>query len=96
MEFLIPIALLFVLMWVVVARPQRRRQLAQLTMQDRLAVGDEVITAGGIHGTVRAVEDDVLSLEIAPGTEVRIDRRAISAVVEEESPDAPENQAESG
>ena len=55
MVYLIPIALLLLLLWLVVARPQRRRQMSQLQMQDTLELGDEVITAGGIHGTVRRV-----------------------------------------
>ena len=84
MVYLIPIALLLLLLWLVVARPQRRRQMSQLQMQDTLELGDEVITAGGIHGTVRRVDEDVLTIEIAPNTEVRVDRRAIAAVVRPE------------
>ena len=98
MAYLIPIVLLIGLLWLLVARPQRRRQMAQVTMQDDLTLGDEVVTAGGMHGHVRRLDEDVLTVEIAPGTEVRIDRRAIAAVVkpdehEEETEDEPENGA---
>jgi preprotein translocase subunit YajC len=48
-------------------------------MQDNLNVGDEILTAGGIHGTVKAIEGDIVHVEIAPGTLVRIDRRAVAA-----------------
>lgn len=82
MTVLVPIVILFVLFWLFVALPQRRRQRTHVQMQDALAVGDEVITAGGLHGEVAELEDGVVRLEIAPGTLVRVDRRAIAARVE--------------
>ena len=48
-------------------------------MQDALAIGDEIITAGGIHGDRRELGDDELQLEIAPGVVVTLDRRAVAA-----------------
>jgi preprotein translocase subunit YajC len=73
-------------------------------MQDSVTVGDEIITAGGIHGFVREVDDLEVTLEIAEGVVVRLDRRAIAAVAEdvpleggEEDEDPgpdPEDQAE--
>jgi preprotein translocase subunit YajC len=81
MGYLIVIVALFALLWLLVLRPQRRRQLEQVQMQDSLRVGDEIVTAGGIRGHVRRLEEDVLRLEIAPGVEVRLDRRAVAAVV---------------
>jgi preprotein translocase subunit YajC len=88
--FLIVIVVLFVLMWLLLVRPQRKRSEQQLAMQDALRKGDEVITAGGLHGTVVSIEDDVLEIEIAKGTVARLDRRAVAAVVtpEEEEPEA--------
>jgi preprotein translocase subunit YajC len=80
---LVLIALL-VLFWFVWVVPQRRRQRRQvedlLRLVELLEPGDEIITAGGMHGTVRAVDDDELMVEIAPGVEVRLDRRAVAAV----------------
>ena len=84
MQILITLALLFVFFWFFVLLPQRRRGRAHTQMQDELAPGDEVITAGGLHGEVREIDDTVLHVEIAPGTVVRIDRRAIAARVEPE------------
>ena len=49
-------------------------------MQDVIEAGDEIITAGGIHGVVREAGEDELRLEIAPGTVVTLDRRAVAAV----------------
>jgi preprotein translocase subunit YajC len=89
------IVVLFLLLWLLVLRPQRRRTTDQLRMQDTLRVGDEVITAGGIRGVIRQLDDEVLGVEIAPDVVVRLDRRAIAAVVDEEpdaleAPEAPE------
>jgi preprotein translocase subunit YajC len=94
--YLIILIALFAALWLFLIRPQRRRQVEQTRMQDQLASGDEILTAGGIHGTVRGIEDEVVQLEIAPGTIVRLDRRAVAAVVPEETePEAEEIEAES-
>jgi preprotein translocase subunit YajC len=87
MNFLIVIVVLFILMWVLLVRPQRRRSQQQLEMQDALRKGEEIITAGGLHGTVVSIEDDVLEIEIAKGTIVRLDRRAVAARVTAEEPE---------
>jgi len=71
---------LFGLMWFLLIRPQRRRAAEQLEMQDKLRTGDEILTAGGIHGTVRGVHEEELTVEIAPGVEVTLDRRAVAAI----------------
>jgi preprotein translocase subunit YajC len=78
------IVALFGLLWFLVLRPQRRRQTEQLRMQDTLHVGDEVVTAGGIRGEVRELDEEVLRVEIASDVVVRLDRRAVAAVVREE------------
>jgi len=78
------IVALFVLLWLLVLRPQRRRQTEQLRMQDTLQLGNEVITAGGIRGYVRQLDEEVLKVEIAPDVVVRLDRRAVAAVVRDE------------
>jgi preprotein translocase subunit YajC len=92
MQILIPLAILFAFFWFFVLLPQRRKGREHTNMPDRLAVGDEVITAGGLHGDVVEIDDVVLRVQIAPGTVVRIDRRAIAARVE---PDATLPEAES-
>jgi preprotein translocase subunit YajC len=88
--YLIAIVALFALLWLLVLRPQRRRQTEQLRMQDTLHVGDEIVTAGGIRGHVRQLDEEVLRVEIAPDVQVRLDRRAVAAVL----PDEPEPQEE--
>ncbi len=99
---LIVVLALGALVFFLVIRPQRRRTNAHEAMQDALEVGDEIITAGGIHGHVRELDDDRLRIEIAPGTLVTLDRRAVGAVAreldvpEEEPPDEDEALAAPG
>jgi preprotein translocase subunit YajC len=85
---LILVALAF--LWLVLIRPQRRRQVAVQQMLDALRVGDEVLTAGGIFGRVSRIDGEEVTLEIAPGTEVRVARRAIAGVTPEDEPAEPE------
>jgi len=75
-------------MWLIVIRPQRRKQKMQQSMQSELAVGDEVLTAGGVYGKVTRIGDDEVRVEIAPNVEVRLARRAIAAQLTEHEPDA--------
>ena len=93
MGYLIVIVALFAALWLFLIRPQRRRQVEQARMQDALAEGDEILTAGGVYGTVRGIEDEVVQVEIAPGTMIRLDRRAVATVVQEPELE-PEIEAE--
>jgi preprotein translocase subunit YajC len=77
---LIVIAVLVALAWVFLLLPARRRQRAHAAMQDDVEAGDEIITAGGIHGIVREAGEEQMTIEIAPGVLVKLDRRAIAAV----------------
>ena len=77
MEFL-PLVVLAVLFWVLIIRPQRRRAQNQGRVIASLERGQEVVTAGGLHGRIEHVGDDVVTLEIAPETIVRVDKRAVS------------------
>jgi preprotein translocase subunit YajC len=97
--FLIFIVVLFLLMWLMVVLPQRRRQAAQKALIDGLKPGDEVLTAGGLYGDVTEIGDDEVALEIAPGVEVRVATRAIATVIppdvyEDDGEEAEEEAAE--
>ena len=81
---LLIVLLLFVVMWVILIRPQRQRQRRTDEMLAALQVGDEVVTAGGIYGRVTALEEKDVWVEIAPGLTVKVARRAIAGVVREE------------
>ena len=85
--FIIVIAFLF--LYFVLVRPQKRRQLEQQRMLDKVSVGDEIVTAGGIYGEVTAVDDNDVRVRIAPDLEVRVARRAIAGVT---TPEPEETQ----
>jgi preprotein translocase subunit YajC len=83
-RFVFPIIILaLAAMWLVVIRPQRRKQKLAQGMQSELAIGDEILTAGGLYGKVTRIEDDEVRVEIAPKVEVRLARRAIAAQLTE-------------
>ena len=99
MPQLIIIVAMFALLWLFIIRPQRARAQAHRELLTKVEVGDEILTVGGLYGNVLAIdEDDDLTVEIAPGTEVRMARRAVAAVVspeedEEELPALEEGDA---
>jgi preprotein translocase subunit YajC len=96
MGYLIVIVLLFGLLWFLMIRPQRRRQVEQQELLAALVVGDEVLTAGGLIGRITAVHEDEVTLEIAPRTEVRLDRRAVAGRIgpEREAPSQDPGETE--
>jgi preprotein translocase subunit YajC len=94
--YVIVLVALFALMWLLLIRPQRRRQAEQAKMQDHLRAGEEILTAGGIHGTIKAIEGDIVHVEIAPGTLVRVDRRAVAAAGSAEELDEVEAKPQDG
>jgi preprotein translocase subunit YajC len=66
--------------WLLFVIPARGRRRSHGAMQDSVELGDEIITAGGLHGTVKAFEDDTVKVEIATGVVATLDRRAVAAV----------------
>ena len=81
--------------WVFLMIPARRRRGQHEAMQDSVEAGDEIITAGGLHGTVKEIDDETAKVEIAPNVVVTLDRRAIAAVATEiEAEPEPETAAE--
>jgi preprotein translocase subunit YajC len=78
------VLVLLVLVWFLLIRPQRRRQVEAQRMIQQLEVGKEIVTAGGLYGTIRAVEDNELRVEIADGVEVRIAKRAVAGIVSDD------------
>ena len=81
MPQLIVLVAMFALLWLFLIMPQRRRAQAQRELLARVEVGDEILTVGGLIGRVRSAADEELVLEIAPGTEVRVARRSVAAVL---------------
>jgi preprotein translocase subunit YajC len=87
MPTLILVLVIFVFAWIFLVLPSRRRQRSHQAMQESVAIGDEIITAGGLHGVVREEGGEDVKLEIAPGVVVTLDRRAIAAVAQVEPAD---------
>lgn len=82
---LILLAAMFALLWVLLIRPQRRKQMEQQQLLASIEPGDEVLTVGGIYGIVTEIdEEDDLIVEIAEGIRVRVARRAAAGVVKPE------------
>lgn len=77
----IPLILMFVVLYFIMIRPQMKRQKETKAMLEALAAGDEVITAGGILGKVTAVKDQYVTLELLPGTEVQMQKNAVTSVL---------------
>jgi len=88
--FFVLILLVLFIVWLMLVRPQRRRRQAQESMIDDLRPGDEVITAGGLFVHVVRIVDDEVTVELSPGVEARLARRAIAAVI---PPDDDEGDA---
>ena len=85
--FFLLIILAFGFLWLVLVRPQKKRQVAQQQMLAEIKVGDEVVTAAGIYGEVTQDAGDDVMVRIAPNVEVRIARRAIGGVIPPAAPD---------
>jgi preprotein translocase subunit YajC len=90
-ELLIFIAVMGGLLWLLVIRPQRRRTTEHSALISALSVGDEIVTAGGMYGRVTGIDEEVLTVEIAPSITVRVARGAITGIMNSEQKD---NEAE--
>ena len=75
------IILAFVFLYFVIVRPQKRRQLAQQRLLDDIKVGDEIVTAGGILGSIVKIDEQYVTVEVAPNTQMIVQRGAISQLL---------------
>lgn len=82
---ILPVLLLLVVMYMLLIRPQQRRVRQHQAVVSSLDVGDEVITAGGVFGTIRSIDDTSVVLEVADGVRVRFLRGAISQRVQDDT-----------
>ena len=77
-----PLLLMFLLMWFFIIRPAQKRQKATANMQSELRRGDRIVTIGGLHGLVDAVDDVTVYITVADGTRMQFERQAIARVVD--------------
>ena len=78
---LLPLILMFVVLWFLMIRPQMKRQKEHRAMVEKLSVGDEVITSSGIAGVVRKLGDSFITVEIADNVEIRVQKNAVGNVL---------------
>jgi preprotein translocase subunit YajC len=88
----LPLLLMGGVFYFLLIRPQQRRARAQQALLRSVEVGDEIVTTAGVFGTIVAIDDesDVITLEIAPGTRIRMVRAGVGRIVGDE-PDAIES-----
>jgi preprotein translocase subunit YajC len=89
-SFLVVMVLLLVVMYVLMIRPQRQRQRQHQGMIDGAGVGDDILTTGGIYGTIEEEDGDDIVVELAEGLSVHMTRRGIAAVLPPESEEEEE------
>lgn len=77
---LLPIILMFVIFYFLLIRPQQKRQKQVRQMQTDLQKGDKIVTIGGFHGTIHAIDENTLVISTGDGTNLTFDRSAIREV----------------
>jgi preprotein translocase subunit YajC len=93
--FIVPIALMFGVFWLLVFRPQQKKMKQHREMIGALKRGDQVVTAGGIYGRVAKIEgNNVCYVEIAPNVRVKVAQSTISEVIAKPEPEKPAETAE--
>lgn len=79
MQF-VPLIIMFAIFYFLLIRPQQKKAKEHRALLDALKIGDQVVTAGGMHGKVTKLDDQVATLEIAPGVNVKINKGFIASV----------------
>ena len=83
--FFVPMILIFVMMYFVMIRPQKRRQMEQQRLVNALKTGDKVITNGGLRGTIISIKDDAVQLRVPPNNlRLEVARSSIASVAKQE------------
>jgi preprotein translocase subunit YajC len=96
---LLPLVAMVGIFYFLLIRPNQRRQRAQRDLLESLHVGDEVITIGGVYGTVRELDDEAVTLEVDDDVQIRFVKSAVARKLvfdDEEFEDEEEQQQEAG
>ncbi|MGH3424314.1 MAG: preprotein translocase subunit YajC [Nocardioidaceae bacterium] len=83
---LLPLVLLVLVFWFLILRPARKRQRAAADTQHNLEIGARIMLTSGIFGTVEALDDETMEVQIAAGTTVTAHRQAVAKVIPAEQP----------
>jgi preprotein translocase subunit YajC len=90
----VPIALMFLVLYFLLIRPQQKRARDHQTLVQGLKRNDEIVTSGGIHGRVQSLADKILVVEIAPNVRIRLDREQVASVIRAGKPEEREKDKE--
>jgi preprotein translocase subunit YajC len=91
---LLPLLLIFVVFYFLLIRPQQTKAKEHSQMLSNLKRNDDVITSGGIYGKVIALSDRVITLEIAPKVQVKVERQQIASLLKTTQQEAKEKEKE--
>jgi preprotein translocase subunit YajC len=80
MQFLPLVAIAFIF-YVMIYRPQKKRQKERQALVDRMEKGDKVVTSSGIHGTISAIEDGTVLVQVSDTTKIRFEKGSITTVI---------------
>ncbi len=80
----IPLIFMFAIFYLLLIRPQQKKAKEHKALLEALKKGDQIITAGGIHGKITAVDENVVTLEIATGINIKINKGYIANVVKKD------------
>jgi len=78
---LLPFLLVFVIFYLLIVMPQRKRQKKHLTMVEQLKPGDRIITSGGMYGTVMGVQPDRIELKVAANVKIDITKSSVTVIL---------------
>ncbi|GHT13392.1 preprotein translocase subunit YajC [Bacteroidia bacterium] len=79
MMTLLPLLLVFVIFYFFMIRPQQKKQKEIQKMRENMQVGDKVVTAGGVYGKLKEINNAILTVEIAEGVRIKIDKASVFA-----------------
>ncbi len=80
MGILPPMIAMFLIFYFLLIRPQQKKQREQDALLAALKEGDNILTSGGIYGTIKKVKDDVLTVQIADNVKVKVSRKSVSSL----------------
>jgi preprotein translocase subunit YajC len=92
--FLISLVLMVAIFYFLLIRPQQRRVRQQRDLVDSLGVGDEVVTIGGMFGTIFEMNDESVTLDVGSGTRIRFVKQAIARKFVREEPETESEEAD--
>jgi len=77
---MIPLVFMFVIFYFLLIRPQQKKAKEHRALLEALKKGDQVVTAGGLHGKVSSLDDQIVTLEVAPGVNVKVNKGFIATI----------------